>query len=911
MRRRWRRIALPLGAVALSLAGPERTAVLFQSPACVSDAHTYSFHLKPGWLLHLSLEQQGIDVVARVLAPDRRELFRVDSPTGRTGSEEVWLVAGPPGRYRVEVEPWKGGGAQGRYRARVVALRPATEEDRANAAAERTYHRAFQTEREAPRAWLEASYLQAARAWEALGRAEREADAWQRLGCVRAEAGDWSGSLQANRRARDLYHLVGARRYEVLTLDRIAEVHQVLGELEEARRARLEALLRWRMLGETRNVVATSHRICQLVHLGGRAWEALQCYERVLQGWRKLRCRHEEGMVRVDMGTLYASLGDLDRALESYREALALIPEGSAARGAALSQIGNAYLRAGLPWRALLRFRQALESGGSAAALNGMGIAWQRLGKPAGALPLFERSLALLDTPSAKATAWCNIGRLHLSLGRPRPAASAFERALSIGAGDRASRAEALSGLARAARLQGDPDTARRRMEQALAEIESLRSDVGDSSRVPGQHFLLDLLKATYLESKQDDYAFLIDLLMERGHDRLALEVNERALARSLSDSIGSRTGSAPVPLPWSTLLGADAALLEYSLGEKRSFLWRVTSTGLESFELPGRAVLEAAARRLHGLASRRRASQALVRRRSLEVAGLLLGPVLPRLSQRQLVIVAPDILQYVPFEALLIDRHEVFRVPSATVLARLRNRSAGRERLRGLALLGDGVFSPLDDRLPSGTRGEESGHRRLSYVDDEVRSILERAGNRKVLAATGFDAVPEVALEGAVGSFPVVHLNGHGRIDPKRPERSGVLLSSYDRRARPRRGWLTAQQVRELRLQADLVVLSACRTGLGREVRGEGLVGLSQSFLAAGASSVVVSLWNVDDRATAALMDRFYDELLHHGRPPAEALRLAQLSVRGVPRWRALYYWGGFVLQGDGLNNARFGGSP
>ncbi|MFL6199849.1 MAG: CHAT domain-containing protein, partial [Thermoanaerobaculia bacterium] len=179
------------------------------------------------------------------------------------------------------------------------------------------------------------------------------------------------------------------------------------------------------------------------------------------------------------------------------------------------------------------------------------------------------------------------------------------------------------------------------------------------------------------------------------------------------------------------------------------------------------------------------------------------------------------------------------------------------------------------------------------------------------VLAATGFDAVPEVAVQGALGSFPILHLNGHGRVDPKRPEQAGVLLSSYDRRARPRPGWLTAAQVRELRLQADIVVLSACRTGLGREVRGEGLVGLSQSFLAAGASSVMASLWNVDDRATAALMDRFYDELLHHGRPPAEALRRAQLSLRSVPRWRAPYYWGGFVLQGDGLNNARSGGSP
>lgn len=904
MRRRWRRIALPIGAVALSLAGPERTAVFLPSPSRVIEPHTWSFHLKPGWLLHLSLEQHGADVVARVLAPDGRELFRVDSPKGGEGSEEVWLVAGSAGVHRIAVEPWRK--SRGRYKARLRALRPATDEERAHAAAERHYQLAYQQERDAPRDWLEERYLGAARVWASLGRTGREADAWHRLGEVRAEAGDWQGALKAESRAAGLYREAGDRHAEVLSLDRIADALQGLGDLEEAQRARREALAAWRERGDEWNVAASSYRLCQLAHLAGRAWEALQCYGRALQDWRQLGLREEQGMVRVDMGTLYATLGDLDRALESFREALALIPRGSAARAAALTQIGNVYLRAGLPGRALLRFQQALAAGGSPSALNGLGLAWQRLGQPGRALPLFERSLPLLRTPAARATVWCNVGRLHLSVGRPGPAALAFERALDAGAGDRASRAEALSGLARAARLRGDWQTARRRMEQSLAEVESLRSAVGDSTRVPGQRFLLDLLKATYLASRQDDYAFLVDLLMERGYGREALAVNERALARSLSDSLGRAA-----PSPWASLLGDDTALLEYSLGETRSYLWRVTGAGLAGFELPGRVVLERAARRLHAAVSHRRASPALVRRRADEARDLLLGPVASELDRRRIVIVAPDALQYVPFEALLLDRHEVVRAPSATVLAGLRTRSAGREPSGDLALLGDGVFSPRDDRLPSGTRGEERERRRLPWLDDEMRSILERPGKRRVLAALGFDAVPEVALDGALRSFPFLHLAGHGRADPKRPGRSGILLSSYSRRGSPRPGWLTAEKVREIDLAADLAVLSGCRTALGREIRGEGLVGLSQSFLAAGASSVIASLWSVDDHATAALMERFYRELLDRRRPPAEALRTAQLHLRDQTRWRALYYWGAFVLQGDGLNNARSGGSP
>lgn len=881
--------------------------MLLQSSPRALEPHIWSFHLKPGWLLHLSLEQRGADVVARVLAPDGRELFRVDSPKGGKGSEEVWLVADSAGAHRIKVEP--AGKSRGRYKARLRALRPATDEDRANASAERDYQLAYQKEKDAPRAWLERMYLRAARAWESVGRTEREADALFRLGQIRAQGGDWRGALESQRRARDLYHLAGARESEVLSLDRMAEAYQVLGKLEEAYRILQETQLRWRMLREAGNVVATSYRICQLAHLGGRVSEALQCYQRVQQGWRELGERHKEGMVGVDIGTLYSSLGDLDRALASYGKALALLPEGSPARGTALIQIGNAYLRAGLAGRALLWFRKVRDSGGRASSLSGMGVAFQRMGKPGRALPLFQRALALFDRPADKAAVWCHIGRLHLSLEQTRPAIDAFERALSLG--DRKARAEALSGMARAARLQGDLDRAARRMEQALDLVESLRDDIGQSP-LPGQAFLLDLLKATWLESRQDDYTFLVDLLMERhrlepdrGYDLQALEVQERALARSLSDSLGT----APLP-PWSSLLDPDTALLEYSLGDERSYLWWVTRAGHASFELPGRAQIETAVRQLHELVSRRRASPTAVRRRSSQVAELLLRPVLPRLTQRHLVIVAPDALQYVPFETLLIDRHEVVRNPSLTVLARLRARRAARGPSRGLALLGNGVFSSLDTRLPTRASGEEDGPRRLPWLDDEVRSIVGGAGNKRVLSVTGFDAVPEVVLGGALREFPVLHLNGHGRTDPERPERSGLLLSSYDRLGRPRPGWLTAKEVRELDLEADVVVLSACRTGLGREVRGEGLMGLGHSFLAAGASSVVASLWNVDDQATAALMGRFHREL-HGGRPPAEALRLAQLHLRDETRWSAPYYWGAFVLQGDGLNNARSGGSP
>src|SRR6185436_21017373 len=113
--------------------------------------------------------------------------------------------------------------------------------------------------------------------------------------------------------------------------------------------------------------------------------------------------------------------------------------------------------------------------------------------------------------------------------------------------------------------------------------------------------------------------------------------------------------------------------------------------------------------------------------------------------------------------------------------------------------------------------------------------------------------------------------------------------------------GFLPLREIYGLRLPADLVVLSACQTGLGREVRGEGLIGLTRGLFSAGARQVLVSLWPVEDRATAELMRRFYAEMLSQGRPPAAALREAQTAMWRDEGWRSPYYWAGFILQGDG----------
>jgi CHAT domain-containing protein len=167
-------------------------------------------------------------------------------------------------------------------------------------------------------------------------------------------------------------------------------------------------------------------------------------------------------------------------------------------------------------------------------------------------------------------------------------------------------------------------------------------------------------------------------------------------------------------------------------------------------------------------------------------------------------------------------------------------------------------------------------------------------------LLALDFRASRATVLSPELSGYRILHIATHGILDARTPALSGMMLSRVDERGAPVEGFLGLRDVYNLRLGADLVVLSGCETALGREVRGEGLVGLTQGFLYAGARQVVASLWRIEDRATAELMSRFYRGLLVEGLTPAAALRQAQLAVRDDKRWRSPYYWSGFVLQGD-----------
>jgi CHAT domain-containing protein len=255
------------------------------------------------------------------------------------------------------------------------------------------------------------------------------------------------------------------------------------------------------------------------------------------------------------------------------------------------------------------------------------------------------------------------------------------------------------------------------------------------------------------------------------------------------------------------------------------------------------------------------------------------------------------------------LELQEVVYLPSAKTLALQRQRLERRPPApKWAAVFADPVFSSSDGRLAGSGNKRQDGKSgslqpqwaRLAFTRREAQEIARLAPPGQVWTALDLAASREAALSGQLRLYRIVHFGTHGVADTSNPELSGLVLSLFDAAGRPREGFLGLSDIYELDLAADLVVLSGCGTALGKEVRGEGLMGLTRGFLFAGVPRVVGSLWPVQDRTTAELMSRFYRAMWQGGLTPVAALREAQRSLRREPRYRDAFSWAGFVLQGD-----------
>lgn len=327
-----------------------------------------------------------------------------------------------------------------------------------------------------------------------------------------------------------------------------------------------------------------------------------------------------------------------------------------------------------------------------------------------------------------------------------------------------------------------------------------------------------------------------------------------------------------------------------------------------------------------------------------------ILGPAAAKLGNKRLLIVSEGALQFLPFGALpepglkkqsgarpavaaaaspaahqpLLVNHEIVYLPSVSVLAAVRRDLAEREAAskpsKILAVLADPIFTRKDSRLTVSSNGTavqpaddldralkelrasnaEGTLERLKGAADEAADIASFAEPDSRLTAMGAAANLELVKGTELGQYRFIHFATHGLLNDEHPELSGLVFSLFDSKGAGQEGFLRMHEIYNLKLAAEMVVLSSCEGSIGKEVRGEGLMALTRGFFYAGASRVTASLWKADDAATPVLMRGFYRNLLKEKRPPADALRKAQIAMWDRSQWQAPYFWAGFVLQGE-----------
>ncbi|HLO49493.1 MAG TPA: CHAT domain-containing protein, partial [Kamptonema sp.] len=382
-------------------------------------------------------------------------------------------------------------------------------------------------------------------------------------------------------------------------------------------------------------------------------------------------------------------------------------------------------------------------------------------------------------------------------------------------------------------------------------------------------------------------------------------------------------------------ILDPNTILLQYSLGKERSYLWAVTKTDITTYELPKAADIEEAARNFRNTVTNERYRNNFnkLAETNNAISQMILQPVAAQLGQKRLLIVGDGVLNYLPFAALslndipgkngknpLIFDHEIVLLPSASTLAILRQNYNDRQPpSKALAILADPVFSANDERvknnssaatqqaiesanlgLSRSSRDNDIQFKRLNFTRQEAQVIEALFPANSSSESFDFDASRATATSPNLSQYKIIHFATHGLVNSVHPELSGIVMSLVDKNGNPLNGFLRLTDIFNLKLSADLVVLSACQTGLGQNIQGEGMVGLTRGFMYAGAKRVVVSLWSVDDEGTSKLMASFYQGMLQKGLTPAAALRAAQLEMWQQEKWRSPYYWAAFTLQGE-----------
>ncbi len=394
-------------------------------------------------------------------------------------------------------------------------------------------------------------------------------------------------------------------------------------------------------------------------------------------------------------------------------------------------------------------------------------------------------------------------------------------------------------------------------------------------------------------------------------------------------------------------VLDENSLLLEFSLGKDESYLWLIGKNEVSSYVLPPREEIESKIEKLRGLLKanelksdesvedfQKRIREAEIEYQSVakELSNQLFGQIADKLAKNRLIIVPDGELHYFPIAALpqpnsatdepILLTNETIYEPSAqtlTIFAKSQKQSA--PTAKNLLVFSDPIFTSDDVRFSPENKPLENSNTdtaqterfrfvesltnlsRLAASKDESETIINIVGAASADNFSGFAATREKLLNLKTADYKIIHFATHGLTDEKRPELSGIVLSRFNEKGQKLNEFFRIQDIYGLNLNADLVVLSACETGIGKAVKGEGLMSLNNAFLQTGAKTVMSSLWKVEDSATLELMKNFYGAMKDKNLTPSESLRQAQIKLRENPRYKSPFYWAAFTVQGDFRN--------
>ena len=776
------------------------------------------------------------------------------------------------------------------------------------------------------------------------------------LGSVYHDIGETQKALDCFKQALDLLRAQNNSREMASALHNIGRVYEGLGELRNALEFFDQSLKIKQSIDDRPGQAFTLFKIGEIYYILDESQRAVEFYNRALTITQETGQRRLKSFLLSALSEIYEDLGDTQKEFDLLNQALKLQRELGYRLDEAqtLSSLGWHYYRSDEVEKALDFFHQSLvlhfktgDKDGEAGALYGIALIEMSRNNLASARARMERALSLIEdlrvkviSPDQRSSFFAHNKHYYdsyiellMRLHKQNPKAG--YDALALQASERA-RARSLLELLSEAHIE---------IKQGV-----------DPELLQREHDLQQQLNAKARRQME----VLGDRHTEQQADTLAKEIAQltveyqlvQAKIKQVSPRYAALTQPQPLTLKeiQTQVLDPGTLLLEYSLGADRTFLWAVTQTEIKSYELPKRKEIEDNARQFYDSISKgpQQTGGAVATSRdiggellaeagekasqmSTKLGRMLLAPVAPLLGKKRLLIIADGALQYIPFAALhapvnnanttspLIIEHEIVTLPSASMLAVLRRESGGRKPApKMLAVLADPVFERTDERLKDrvaddGARdlavelsnsvretGAELRIRRLPATQREAEEIAKLVPPEQSMVAVNFAANRATATSAALGLYRFVHFATHGFLNSEHPELSGLVLSLYDEQGRPQEGFLRAHEIFNMKLSADMAVLSACQTGLGKEVKGEGLVGLTRGFMYAGAQRVVVSLWSVSDEATAELMGRFYRGLLVDKLRPAQALQAAQVSILKEKKYSSPFYWGAFTLQGE-----------